>query len=522
MSDFDYSILNWEILGIAGLFLILSLFFEKHRLVSLLLLVVAAFFLRLFFVEMDPFLHSWDERFHALVAKNMMDYPFRPTLWPNPVLEYDYKSWCCNYIWLHKQPFFLWQMAMSMKLFGVSIFALRLPSMLMGAFLLIPVYRVGKIIFNERTGYYAAFLMVFPFYQMCLISGAVGMDHNDMAFLFYLFLSIWSYIEFEHSGKSYWLILIGFFSGFAILTKWLTGLLVYAGWGMNLLCFREKRNSFLAWKQILLSFAITVVVVLPWQIYIFQAFPQEAQFELAEFSKHLTAEVEHHGGDWSYHFQRFGLHYAPWAWVVAPIILGLLFVQFKQVKNRKYLLAFLVYIGVVYLFFSFVVVSKLPSFTYIISPFVIIGFAMLIDFFVKIMNMVWKSKAWEWIFLLGAGIYFLQPYSVEVFFLKGAPLDVIAPDNRAIKMHNTEIYKKLNDLVPEDYIVFNVEPMEEVEAMFFSDRLCYFWIRDDQYNRLKAENFKMATFIDHGERKVPFYLLKDTSTLIIHEKLMPY
>src|SRR6185295_14523546 len=107
-------------------------FFQKKETVSLTLLLLGAFALRLFLILRDPFLHDWDEHFHALVAKNMIAHPFMPMLLANPVFPYNYKDWTSNHIWLHKQPLFLWQMALSMKLFGVNLFALRLPSALMG------------------------------------------------------------------------------------------------------------------------------------------------------------------------------------------------------------------------------------------------------------------------------------------------------------------------------------------------------------------------------------------------------
>lgn len=76
-----------------------------------MLLLFGAIGVRLFMITIDPFLHDWDERFHAIVAKNMITYPFKPMLFVNPVLPYDYRAWCCNHIWVHKQPLFLWQMA---------------------------------------------------------------------------------------------------------------------------------------------------------------------------------------------------------------------------------------------------------------------------------------------------------------------------------------------------------------------------------------------------------------------------
>ncbi|HMG14269.1 MAG TPA: hypothetical protein VK590_02410 [Saprospiraceae bacterium] len=96
---------------------------------ALLLLIIAGLALRIY-TATDLFLHDWDERYHALVAKNLIQHPLLPTLYDNPVLAYDYKSWSSNHIWLHKQPLPLWMMAFSMYLFGVNEIALRIPSII--------------------------------------------------------------------------------------------------------------------------------------------------------------------------------------------------------------------------------------------------------------------------------------------------------------------------------------------------------------------------------------------------------
>ena len=50
---------------------------EKYALYALLL---AALVLRLVITSLDPYLNEWDERFHAVVAKNMMQYPLKPMI----------------------------------------------------------------------------------------------------------------------------------------------------------------------------------------------------------------------------------------------------------------------------------------------------------------------------------------------------------------------------------------------------------------------------------------------------------
>ncbi|MGN6566647.1 MAG: hypothetical protein ACTHJ0_01775, partial [Flavipsychrobacter sp.] len=52
---------------------------------AIIVLFLAAFILRLFMAHLDPFLHTWDECFHAVVSRNMMGHPLKPMLVANPV-----------------------------------------------------------------------------------------------------------------------------------------------------------------------------------------------------------------------------------------------------------------------------------------------------------------------------------------------------------------------------------------------------------------------------------------------------
>ena len=61
----------------------------------------------------DLALHSWDELVPTLVA--------------NAVLDYDYRNWGSNHVWLHKPPLALWMQAASMRMFGVGEWPMRLP-----------------------------------------------------------------------------------------------------------------------------------------------------------------------------------------------------------------------------------------------------------------------------------------------------------------------------------------------------------------------------------------------------------
>ena len=67
-----------------GCALLLSLsaaaWYHRRATLAVLLLMGAALLVRLLLAGLDPFLHDWDERFHAAVARNLMAQPWRPVL----------------------------------------------------------------------------------------------------------------------------------------------------------------------------------------------------------------------------------------------------------------------------------------------------------------------------------------------------------------------------------------------------------------------------------------------------------
>ncbi|HEY4800959.1 MAG TPA: glycosyltransferase family 39 protein, partial [Bacteroidia bacterium] len=291
------------LLSVGLLFLLFSIFFhvskkEKH---SLVFLFCSAIFFFFFASILDSFLNVWDERFHALVAKNFLKHWLMPTLYDDPIVKITYDRWDRYHIWLHKQPLFLWQIALSYKLFGANEFSLRLPSVILSGITVFAIYRSGKILGNHTVGYYASLLFVSSYYLLQLLSGWQTIDHNDTSFFAYISLSLWSWIEYIHSRKKYWIILIGIFSGFAILCKWLVGLLVYLAWGVFSL--RENKFNFKKYSGIFFAIIITAIIILPWQLLILKWYPTEAKAAYEYYStKHFFEVVDGHEGTWNYHF----------------------------------------------------------------------------------------------------------------------------------------------------------------------------------------------------------------------------
>ncbi len=331
-------------------------------------LMVAGLALRIF-VAADPFLHEWDERFHALVAKNMMEHPFRPTLYETPLLDYDYRSWLSNHIWLHKPPLPLWSISLSMKVFGVNEWALRIPSILLSTLGILLTWSIGNELYNRRVGFIAAFLFTIHGLIIELTGGRVTTDHYDVFFLFFILASIWAALQLSRQKKTVYQLLCGIFLGMALLSKWLpamiilpVALLMMAGSGNF-----TRRETALHLGGILLT---ALAVALPWHLYIHRAYPLEAAWESSYNFRHLTEAIEGHEGPFYYHFNNlriiYGeLVYLPVAWFLWKTVR-------KPVETRRLLLT--TWFLVPFLFFS-LAESKMQAYTLFTAPaiFIITG-----------------------------------------------------------------------------------------------------------------------------------------------------
>ena len=173
--------------------------FHKKKVIGLSFLFLSILSLGFFISLLDPFLTLWDEQFHALVAKNLAENPLKPMLVTDPVLPFDSKNWIGNHIWLHKQPFFLWCIALSIKLFDPTALAVRIPSIILHAFLPIIVYRIGKHLKNANTGFYAAIFVGVSSFALELVAGRHSTDHNDIFFLFLVTASFWAWFEYQRT-----------------------------------------------------------------------------------------------------------------------------------------------------------------------------------------------------------------------------------------------------------------------------------------------------------------------------------
>lgn len=326
------------------------------------------------FSLIDPFLNEWDEQFHALVAKNLAENPFRPVLIKNTPIELDYKTWAYCHIWMHKQPLFMWQMALSIKTFGPTLFAARFPSVLLHAGTAVLLFSIAGRFLMKQLALLACLLFGLSGYFNDYTSGSIGMDHNDVAFVFYITLSFWCWIKYrENRDDLKWQVFIGMAAGAAILCKWLVGLIVFSGWGLVILV--ENYKNWQEWKHLLRSFAIASIIVAPWQIYCYIQFNREFVYEMNYNSRHLSQAIEVHAHDDSFYWETMKQSYGGGEAIRWLIVLGIvLFIISAVRKNEKWKLFVPCVFLIAFAFFT-LAQTKLQGYITIVAP---LGFIFLL------------------------------------------------------------------------------------------------------------------------------------------------
>jgi 4-amino-4-deoxy-L-arabinose transferase-like glycosyltransferase len=482
---------------VAGIATVMSLWFQNKRqyLLAVSLLTLGALLLRLVIIDLDPFLHPWDERFHCLVAKNLIDHPLVPTLRDDPLTPINFKNWPGNHVWLHKQPLFMWQMALSMKLLGKTAFAARVPSALMGAIMVVFIYGIGKNLKNRQVGYWAAFFWAFCFYSLLLALGVQTNDHNDMAFAFYVTGSFWALSEYVHKPHWKYAVLIGIFSGGAVLNKWLTGLLVFGSWSILVLIQQNWRKNLTHYLHMVLGVIVSVIVFLPWQLYIFSTFPKIAQYEFKYNRKHIFEVVEGHGGAWDYYIGDLDMYLGSNMWIL--LVCGLISLFLTKV-HRSLGYALLAAIIVTFVFFSSIA-SKMHSYVFCVIPLMIVFNGLGYETIEKLLQKWRAINPWSSIIMSLIAILLiiptLRPWALYNYYHKGESPRNFLLSNRKRRNHNLEIYKKLNEKVDKGTLILGADHFTNIHVRFHTHARALRGVPGDSVLRsLKSGDVQLAAF----------------------------
>ncbi len=462
-----------------GMFLLIAALFltKKNEKLSLFLLVLGGGAMALFSALLDPFLVLWDEQYHALVAKNLAEHPLKPTLYESPIMYYGVEDWTGNHVWLHKQPFFLWMMALSIKVFGATTWAARLPSVLFFSALIFMSYQIGRIITNKQIAIWSAVILACCYFPLSLVAGRNATDHNDIAFLFLVTGSFWAWLEYKSGRKQQWYWLISVFVGLAVLTKWLTGGLVYIAWFSTLLftqaSFSEKRNEFI---QLVKSGLVSILIFLPWQIYCLVVFPEEFKQEMLLNSAHFTAAVEGHAHHVWYHFVEGRMLIYGSGDIVPVLLVAGLIALFFAMKSRIHRVFVTTIVCFTYVFFT-LAATKMPAFTIIVMPFMIMGIASLVYYLAMgVGKLPWLSP-WRFeitsVVVVAFAIGFADLSKTQTYHTNWKPHD---NHDRAKELADLAWFEKVNAQFNGDSVLFfnvNHTVNSHIAMMYYTSVTAY-------------------------------------------------
>jgi len=423
---------------------------------ALALIFLSGFILRLF-VGTGAYLNPWDERYHALVARNMLAHPFIPTLYDAPIFPFDYRSWTSNHIWVHKPPITLWLIMASLKLCGINEVAVRLPSLVFSSLGTLLTYSIARHFFREQTALLAAFFYAINGLLLEMAGGRVPTDHAETFFVFFVELGIFVAVWYVQRPSVPRLALVGVVTGCAVLTKSLPALVILA----VLFVLLWQRDS---WRKALwlctLALVVACAVSVPWQIYIYHAFPREAAYEnYFNTYRHLTEPLDGHNGTIAYHLRVMPQIFGEAIYV--PLFLVLYAIYQRKLDRPLY--ALVTWVALPFLFFS-AVATKMPGYIMMSSPAIFILLAYQCG------DIIEKSR----------GTQLRIPALVLVALLIALPVRYCMERAKPFSRHDRnprwaqELRALPEKLRPGKAAVFNVQ--HEIEAMFYAPVTAYSFI----------------------------------------------
>ncbi len=280
---------------------ILKTFKQSLPAISLVIVLLLSFGLKLNNLGHRSF-GSVDESCHALVAKNLLKHPFKPTLIDVPYLPYSAATWSENHIWLHKPILPLWQICVSYWILGVSTLALRLPSAILSTFAAGLTYLIGTQFLTRRAAVIAAAIQAFSGFIMQLTHGYQFSDAIDISLLFYCELGIYGLVRAVRSGKWRFVLLAGIAQGLAFLSKSYPAFIItgvaFAVWLAPKFSLAKKEECRLRGQHILGILITTIFIAGPWMVYTVFQYPVEFKIEHNYIFRHLTEDVEGWQAPW--------------------------------------------------------------------------------------------------------------------------------------------------------------------------------------------------------------------------------
>ena len=241
---------------------------QKYAGSILLVILAGAFFSRVYRLHI-PEKYMFDEVYHALTIKLIVNNDPRAYEWWNKPIEPD-----TAVDWLHPPTAKLIQAA-GVKMFGATSFGWRVMSAITGVMVILVVYHFAKsTLKNIPIALLAAFLASMD--GLLLVQSRIAM--NDIFVTLFVLLALWQYWAFLETGAQFKIWFTGLLIGLAISSKWsgVFGLGVILGFETMRAIYvllaqkwrqRDRQKIWLQWIRSVTQ-VITALLILPAVVYV--------------------------------------------------------------------------------------------------------------------------------------------------------------------------------------------------------------------------------------------------------------
>ena len=490
MWPFDWA--STVTIAVAALCLAGAAVWKARVTARLALVVLAALVLRVDAARQES-IHAWDERFHAVVAKNLISHPLTPTLYDRPLSADPRAHWTEAHVWLHKPPLALWMMAASMSAFGVNALAMRLPSVLFSTLGVVLTFAIGRRLFSDltrrsgcakadRVGLVAAGFQAVNGLLVNLASGRRVADHVDTVLITTVELAVYLSIAAGTRLPPWRALLAGIALGAAVLAKSFPAL---AAVPVALVFWWASESASAAAVRFLWLAMGAAATAGPWLIYTRLAFPVESAQELDYMLRHMTTVMENHGGVWWSYFNGLPRQYGE---LVAIPIIWFAIRAVTRADGRPAAAATLAWFLVPYVVFS-LMATKLPAFVATAAPAL---FLMQAVFWCHLRDRLPSFSGWTRRFAI-ALLALLALLPARQLLEVTGPLEI----RDRFPPWTREMMALRGRLGVDDAVIFNMP--RAIEVMFYSPYVAYTRMpADDEVGMLRSRGIPIVIYEPAG------------------------
>lgn len=316
--------LGWVILFWYNVCMKLLSNFEKFFVVGLVILSVFFLFFRLG----APVLDDWDEGIYSNIAGEIAS----GGSWLHLQLQ--------GTQWLEKEPLVFWFMALAIKIFGFTTFALRFSSALLSIFIaplfyLLTLRTISQARPARRSFSEAGFslLLTLLFFFSPALWHAHMLRAGDLnAIWLVTFLAALAAYVYLRDSKHYWL--IGVCVALNFLTRGFVGILL-----LGIILSAEFIRSYFKqdrWtvRRFVITLAIALLPWLAWHLTQYLGNPTEyiRIYWQEQFFSRIYLPLQNHSGDWLFYFRFLKAKLGVWYLMIFG--LSIVFAVYKTIWSR--------------------------------------------------------------------------------------------------------------------------------------------------------------------------------------------